>query len=411
MDIEVPAALATEFNQILHGYYDAPLPSEPSIVLDIGANVGCFTLWALSKWPDCHVYAYEPASEVAKKFKKNVPYDHVNFINAAVRGFTGKDKLHYGQNNIGEASFHDIDHQSEDTEEVDCIDAKSLPAAEFIKIDTEGCELEILQGLDLSKAQAISLEYHRAEDQQKIIEYLRPLGFYVHHHRPQREGLGVLKLTRRIVHGQCFLAVPIYCDVPGYFQQTLLNIALSPPCPIAIRPCIGDSLVTRARNTLSADFLQSDCSHVLFIDSDLIFSSEHVYRLMQHKEDLVGGLYPKKQTGPVQWVCNACDYPTTKREDGLQEVKYIGSGFMRISRHVFDSMIERYGDSIKYKPDHNIRDEYDFWPVGPYRFANGYIRYLSEDWYFCQRWADLGGKIWADTRSVAKHIGQAIYPL
>jgi hypothetical protein len=39
------------------------------------------------------------------------------------------------------------------------------------------------------------------------------------------------------------------------------------------------------------------------------------------------------------------------------------------------------------------------------------VRYLSEDWFFCERALRLGYEIFADTRVVLKHVGEAIYPL
>ena len=38
-------------------------------------------------------------------------------------------------------------------------------------------------------------------------------------------------------------------------------------------------------------------------------------------------------------------------------------------------------------------------------------RYLSEDWYFCQRWLDLGGEIFGHTRVALRHLGPVIFPL
>ena len=38
-------------------------------------------------------------------------------------------------------------------------------------------------------------------------------------------------------------------------------------------------------------------------------------------------------------------------------------------------------------------------------------KYLSEDWSFCQRWKAIGGKIYADTSIVLRHIGKIPYSL
>jgi len=209
-----------------------------------------------------------------------------------------------------------------------------------------------------------------------------------------------------------FIAIPVYGWVPVDFMQCLMRIQANPPCNVVIRTLNGDSLVSRARNTLTAEFLKTDCTHLLFLDSDLIFSGDQIKRLISHNKDVVAGFYPKKQDGPVNWVCNAKFEPNQANRRGLQEVRYMGTGFLLIKRNVFERMIEKHGDEICYHPDSRPKEtEWDFWSVGPYQDSEGFRRYLSEDWYFCQRWLDMGGKVYGDVKVIAKHIGHAIYPL
>jgi hypothetical protein len=175
----------------------------------------------------------------------------------------------------------------------------------------------------------------------------------------------------------------------------------------------GDSLVTRARNVLTADFLASDCTHLLFIDADLVFTPSDVARISSHDADVVGGFYPLKRQGPVQWCGNGRpDVSGGEPSPGLQEVRFIGTGFMCIARRVFERMLEADGEAIRYTsddPGHRI--EHDFWRVGVRPTSDPRPRYLSEDWYFCQRWLDLGGQVYADRQVVLHHLGAATFPL
>jgi len=176
------------------------------------------------------------------------------------------------------------------------------------------------------------------------------------------------------------------------------------------RPQFGDSAVNRQRNRLTRQFLESDCTHLLFIDSDLVFGVEQIKRIMDHPEPIVGGLYCKKQSGKFpQVVINGLDDATPMREDHMQRVKYIGTGFIRVAREVFERMIEAY-DDIWYTCDSEKVKEYDFWSMGVYKFKDGTRRFLTEDWYFCQRALDLGYDIWADMHIVLKHSGSILYP-
>jgi hypothetical protein len=210
-----------------------------------------------------------------------------------------------------------------------------------------------------------------------------------------------------------FVAVPCYGSIPVQFMQCMLKLQANPPCDMSIVPLNGDSLVSRARNTLTAQFLKSDCTHLLFIDSDLVFGPEQIARMLAHDQDVVAGFYPKKQDGQLQWVCNAkLDCGEADPATGLQEVRYMGTGFMLAKRCVFERMIAEHGEAMAYHPDSRPTEtEWDFWAVGPYKAKDGFTRYLSEDWFFCQRWLDMGGKVYGDTRVILRHIGFAIYPL
>lgn len=206
-----------------------------------------------------------------------------------------------------------------------------------------------------------------------------------------------------------FIGLPSHEFISPLFVQALMQFTHEASFHLSLKWNIGDG-ISRARNVLTADFLETDCTHLLFVDTDLIFSAAHVERLLSHRQPLVAGFYSKKWEGPLEWVCNTFDRDQPPaREDGLQEVKYIGTGFMLIERAVFEKMGKAL--DVWYRQDGSGRIEWDFWPIAIHRFADGGRRYLSEDWNFCQRWRDLGGTVFGDTRVILRHIGQAIYPL
>jgi hypothetical protein len=209
-----------------------------------------------------------------------------------------------------------------------------------------------------------------------------------------------------------FIGVPIHGSVNPDFFKSMMQFTQENKSPVVMSYCIGDSAVARSRNSLTAKFLATDCTDMLFIDSDLVFSAEQVARILDHDVDVVGGLYPKKQQGPTEWVINTMDYPGETRPDKLFEVKYVGTGFIKVSRRVFEIMLQKLSAEIEYVSDADHKSiEWDFWRMGVYEYPNGLRRWLSEDWWFCQMWRDLGGKVWADQQIVLKHSGSAVYPL
>lgn len=207
-----------------------------------------------------------------------------------------------------------------------------------------------------------------------------------------------------------FIALPIYGGGFPQFWACIMRLQAAPPVNMAIQMALGDSLVSRARNHLTAEFLATDCTHLLFIDSDLVFSGEHIARLLGHGVDVVAGFYPKKSEGSLEWVCNRGEI-IEPAEGGLQEMRYMGTGFMLVARTVFEQMISAHPEIAFQRDDNPEMTQWDLWPVGVYHYPDGRARHLSEDWYFCQRWLDLGGKVYGDTKVVLKHIGQASYPL
>lgn len=192
----------------------------------------------------------------------------------------------------------------------------------------------------------------------------------------------------------------------------ILNLLTRTQLIHRVESIAGDSLVSRARNNLASQFLASDCTHLLFIDCDIVFEPWHVARLIQHDLPLVCGMYPLKQTRP-SWVSNAVPGKDVDAR-GLLEVREAGTGFMLVHRSVFEQMTTRYPE-IGYTKDDNEKGthpRFDFFSVGCY--TDGVTqrkRYLSEDYYFCQRWRDMGGSVVLDTRIRARHIGRATYPL
>jgi glycosyltransferase involved in cell wall biosynthesis len=149
--------------------------------------------------------------------------------------------------------------------------------------------------------------------------------------------------------------------------------------------------------------------YILFVDADIGFSAADIARVSSHSEPVVGGLYPLKNlNADVQWCGNglqAGDAPV--RGDGLSQVKYIGTGFLCIAREVFETIIAHDGPAIAYVQDFPPhRHEFAFWRQG---VSHG--RFLTEDWMFCQRWLELGGKIFADAQVVLRHAGRAEWPL
>lgn len=215
------------------------------------------------------------------------------------------------------------------------------------------------------------------------------------------------------------------------FTRSLLkltNAAWEAKIPFNIRIESGSSLVTRARNEMLVDFLiDPSLTHVIWIDADISFDPADLFRLLLLNLDVVAGAYPvKSMTWPLKipegttqmnrkeferltahFPVNTTDGLTLEVDpDGVLEVAEAPTGFMVIKRRVFDLMMEHYAH-LQYIPDGKWEPDraalcYRFFDV---LFEEETRRYLSEDYAFCKRWRDIGGKVFIDTTVQLGHTG------
>ena len=193
----------------------------------------------------------------------------------------------------------------------------------------------------------------------------------------------------------------------------LLNTAKETGLNMSFYPIFFESLVSRARNAAVAHFLEDpENTHLLFIDSDIIFEPEDVFKLLQADKEVIAGIYPKKY---IVWdrlkknpEAERVDFPMggslTMTEDNLIELDYLPTGFLLISRTAIEKIITAHPE-LKYRNDidgyMSAGDNfYDLFKVG---IRNGI--YESEDWGFCSLWKGVGGKVLIHPDINVKHLG------
>jgi hypothetical protein len=169
----------------------------------------------------------------------------------------------------------------------------------------------------------------------------------------------------------------------------------------------NESLISRARNTLTAKFLATEGStHLMFIDADIGWEPWHLLVMLDAQKDVIGGLYPMKSM-PIKWCVNGL--PGQENTEGnLIEVSKTGTGFMLIKREVFEKLnghpaTKPFANDIGLDPSLNqyMKTYFDT--------AVREGRYYSEDWTFCENWRDLGGQVWVDKRVLLRHTGTYVF--
>jgi hypothetical protein len=169
----------------------------------------------------------------------------------------------------------------------------------------------------------------------------------------------------------------------------------------------NESLISRARNTLTAKFLSNpESTHLMFIDADIGWEPWHLLVMLNRDVDVIGGLYPMKSL-PVKWCVNGFE-GAEEGPDGLQEVTKTGTGFLLMKRHVFEKLnahpaVKPFNSDIGLPPELNVYMKTYF------DTAVRENRYYSEDWTFCENFRDIGGRIWVDKRVLLKHTGTYVF--
>lgn len=168
----------------------------------------------------------------------------------------------------------------------------------------------------------------------------------------------------------------------------------------------GDSLVHRARNALAHRFLAGDCTHMLMVDSDMVFRPADVLALVEAGVDVVGGVCARKVigSGPVIHPLDGGEV----REDGLVEVARVGTGFLLVAREVLAALAKAYPDDVYVAQHGDAGHEGEL--VHAFFQAPLVGRELvSEDFFFCDRLRGVGGRVWAHAGVRPGHIGSHTY--
>ena len=185
----------------------------------------------------------------------------------------------------------------------------------------------------------------------------------------------------------------------------------------------NESLVHRARNVSVGRFMQeSDADIFMFIDADIEFNADSVIRLVKSEHEVSVAVYPKKV---VMWdqAKNAiasgdernmamlssslvANVGAARRsvENGFVELLDGPTGFMAIKRSAFEKLEEKFPE-LNCKNDHQNRTFDSYCAVFDCMIDPESKRYLSEDYAFCRRWQQAGGRIFADVHTTLGHVG------
>lgn len=232
------------------------------------------------------------------------------------------------------------------------------------------------------------------------------------------------------------VATPVHSEVSIHYLQACLDLQ---------KKCIKNninvmfqlmksSLVTQGRNLCVASFLDyKDTTHLLFIDSDIDFSFKSVMAMLESDKDVISVPYPLKtfnwekalaaiKSGKINTAKELSRAPlmypvrlpseNIDVDKGIIEVTHSPTGCMLIKKDVINKMIKEYPNlKIVQKTILNgeVKDKENMWNFFDTLHDPETKTYLGEDFAFCKRWRDIGGKCHAYVDEYITHVGEHQY--
>jgi hypothetical protein len=233
-----------------------------------------------------------------------------------------------------------------------------------------------------------------------------------------------------------FVATPVHSDCSIHYTQSLLEFqryCYEKKIGVTFQ-LFKSSLVTQGRNLSVGGFMESKHTHLLFIDSDIDFEAKSIQAMIDKDKDVISVPYPMKTfnwdkmfanfkdgkiKNPIELAMNGNTYPMRlpnednfNIENGCIEVSHSPTGCMLIKRSVIEKMIEKYPEMRISQP--TIINGKPVEKPFLYNFFDTMFNpvdhtYMGEDFAFCKRWKDIGGKCHAIIDQLITHVGEHQY--
>lgn len=168
----------------------------------------------------------------------------------------------------------------------------------------------------------------------------------------------------------------------------------------------GNALLADGRAVMVAKFLEAGATDLVFVDYDVIWEAGALLRLVDAPVDFVAGIYPQRKDPInycVQWIPERKQLPFDP-ETGLIEVAGVPAGFMRVTREAIEKLIEAYPETefhVETMKDTKVYGLFESWRDGVMKFG--------EDYSFCRRWREIGGKVWILPEMTMGHVGNKTF--
>lgn len=240
-------------------------------------------------------------------------------------------------------------------------------------------------------------------------------------------------MSQNIVPPKIFISTPCY-DAMMTMQYTISILNLVTflnyhKIKFMIDFIGNESLIPRARNNALGKFMLSDCTHLLFIDSDIEFQAQAVMDLLLFDKDVACCCYPTKGYNWKRFIHSMNTDKDSKESfdsRGLDfaynvimddkynlvhdkkfiKVEHASTGFMMIKRDILQRLTNKHTDLEIVTDKLSNRDDTQ---CGLFCCMIKDKQYLSEDYSFCTRVNEIGGEVWINVQQNLNHIGKHVF--
>tara|TARA_B100001094_G_scaffold309269_1_gene342744 strand:+ start:695 stop:1585 length:891 start_codon:yes stop_codon:yes gene_type:complete len=235
------------------------------------------------------------------------------------------------------------------------------------------------------------------------------------------------------------VCTPCHSDVSMHYTQAVLKFQME--CMkqniLVSFSLLKSSLVTQGRNLCVAEFLnhKDNYDYLLFIDSDIDFESKTIFKMIGADKDIIACPYPMKMIDTDRMWAKLHQTDLIKTKDdllkagysfplkmdnkndinidhGVIEVSHAPTGCMLIKREVIEKMIKHHPELKIYQPtivNGKETAKENFYNLFDTLHDVKTKRYFGEDFGFCQRWTDMGGKVYIYALDYITHVGEHQY--
>jgi len=203
------------------------------------------------------------------------------------------------------------------------------------------------------------------------------------------------------------IATPCYTGLvrAQYLTSLLVSLGAAQGCGIALSHdmSVGNSSIALARNACVANALAGGFDDLVFIDDDMSWDPRDLIRLLSYDVPLVGAAGRVKKPEPMFCLETFDGLLPAVGVSGLVEAKAIGTGFLRLRRDCLHRMARAFADTAYSMRGVDGAAAKNLFML--FETASG----RSEDYRFCDRWREIGGKVLVDPEIRLSHFGTADY--